>query len=50
MPDPIRIRSGSAGRHWPETGRMIPAHWLEGFRETGCSAVLIYVLFRSHTQ
>ena len=28
MPDPIRIRSGSAGKHWPEAGRMIPAHWL----------------------
>ena len=28
MPDPIRIRSGSAGKHWPEAGRMILAHWL----------------------
>ena len=33
MPDPIRIRSGSAGRHWPETGRMIlstPARFRTG--------------------
>ena len=28
MPDPIRIRSGSAGKHWPEAGRMILAHRL----------------------
>ena len=28
MPDLIRIRSGSAGKHWPEAGRMIVAHWL----------------------
>ena len=28
MPDPIRIRSWSAGKHWPEAGRMILAHWL----------------------
>ena len=28
MPDPIRIRSGSAGKHWPEVGRVILAHWL----------------------
>ena len=28
MPDPIRIRSGSAGKHWREAGRMIFAHWL----------------------
>ena len=28
MPDPIRIRSGSAGKHWLETGRMILAHRL----------------------
>ena len=28
MPDPIRIRSGSAWQHWPEAGRMIVAHWL----------------------
>ena len=28
MPDPIRIRAGSAGKHWPEAGRMIPAHRL----------------------
>ena len=28
MPDPIRIRSGSAGKRWPEAGRMIPAHRL----------------------
>ena len=28
MPDPIRIRTGSAGMHWPEAGRMIAAHWL----------------------
>ena len=27
MPDPIRIRSGSAGKHWPEAGRMILVHW-----------------------
>ena len=26
--DPIRIRSVSAGKHWPEAGRMILAHWL----------------------
>ena len=28
MPDPIRIRSGSAGKHCPEAGRMIFTHWL----------------------
>ena len=28
MPDPIRIRAGSAGKHWPEAGRVILAHWL----------------------
>ena len=28
MPDSIRIRSGSAGKHWPEAGRMILAHRL----------------------
>ena len=28
MPDPIRIRAGSAGKHWPEAGRMILAQWL----------------------
>ena len=28
MPDPIRIRSGSAGKHWPEAGRMTHAHRL----------------------
>ena len=28
MPDPIRIRSGSGGKHWPEAGRMILAHRL----------------------
>ena len=28
MPDPIRIRYGSAGKHWPEAGRMILAHRL----------------------
>ena len=28
MPDPIRIRSGSGGKHWPEAGRMIHAHRL----------------------
>ena len=28
MSDPIRIRSGSAGKHLPEAGRMISAHWL----------------------
>ena len=28
MPDPIRIRSGSAWQHWPEAGRMILAHRL----------------------
>ena len=26
MPDPIRIRSGSGRKHWPEAGRMILAH------------------------
>ena len=26
MPDPIRNRSGLAGKHWPEAGRMILAH------------------------
>ena len=26
MPDPICIRSGSGGRHWPETDRMILAY------------------------
>ena len=26
MPDPIRIRSGWGGNHWPEAGRMILAH------------------------
>ena len=28
VPDPIRIRAGSPGKHWPETGRMTLAHWL----------------------
>ena len=28
MPDPIRIRSGSAGKHWPEAGRMFLTHRL----------------------
>ena len=28
MPDLIRIRAGSAGKHWPEVGRMILAHRL----------------------
>ena len=28
MPDPICSRSGSAGKYWPEAGRMILAHWL----------------------
>ena len=28
MLDPIRIRPGSAGKHWPEAGQMILAHWL----------------------
>ena len=28
MPDPIRIPSGSAGKQWPEAGRMILAHRL----------------------
>ena len=28
MPDPIRTRAGSSGKHWPEVGRMILAHWL----------------------
>ena len=28
MPDPIRIRSGSAWKHWPEAGRMTLAHRL----------------------
>ena len=27
MPDPIRIRYGSAGKHWPEAGLMILAHF-----------------------
>ena len=28
MPDPIRIRSGSAGKQWPEADRMFVAHRL----------------------
>ena len=28
MPEPIRIQVGLAGKHWPEAGRMILAHWL----------------------
>ena len=28
MPDPFRIRSGSARKHWPGAGRMILAHQL----------------------
>ena len=28
MPDPIRIRSGSALKRWPEAAWMILAHWL----------------------
>ena len=28
MPDPIRIRSGSDRKLWPETGRMLFAHLL----------------------
>ena len=28
MPDQIRIRSGSAGKHWPEADRVILAHRL----------------------
>ena len=28
MPDPIRIRAGSAGKHWPEAVRVILAHRL----------------------
>ena len=28
MPDPIGIRSGLGGKHWPEAGRMISAHRL----------------------
>ena len=28
MPDPIRIRSGSDRKRWPEAGRMILAHRL----------------------
>ena len=28
MLDPIRIRSGLAGKHWPEAGQMILAHRL----------------------
>ena len=28
MRDPIRIRSGSAGKHWPEADWMILAHRL----------------------
>ena len=27
MPDPIRIRSGWGGKHWPEAVRMSLAHW-----------------------
>ena len=28
MPDPIRIRSRLTGKHWPDAGQMILAHWL----------------------
>jgi len=28
MPDPIRVRSGLAGKRWPEAGQMTHAHWL----------------------
>ena len=28
MPDPNHFRSGSAGKHWPEAGWVILAHWL----------------------
>ena len=28
MLDLVHIRAGLAGKHWPEAGRMIPAHWL----------------------
>ena len=28
MPDPIRIRAGSTGMHWPEAGRVILVHRL----------------------
>ena len=28
MSDPTRIRSGLAGKNWPEVGRVILAHWL----------------------
>ena len=27
MPDPIRVRSGLAGKHWPEAGQMTRACW-----------------------
>ena len=33
MPDPIRIRSGSAGKHWPEVGQMTLAQWLASGRD-----------------
>ena len=33
MPDPIRIWSGSSGKHWPEVGWMILAHWLASRRD-----------------
>ena len=36
MPDPIRIRSGSAGKHWPEAGRMILAHLLASGPDPFC--------------
>ena len=35
MPDPISIRSGSAGKRWPEAGRMFLAHRL--YFRTGSS-------------
>ena len=28
MPDPIRIRSWSARKYWPEAGWVTPAYWL----------------------
>ena len=34
MPDPIRIRSGSAGKQWPEAGLMILAHRLASGPDT----------------
>ena len=36
MPDPIRIRSGSARKHWPETGRISLAHRLASGPDPFC--------------